>query len=73
MLEAADGVNVVLIGRSHEKTSTLARQLGVPHHVADFADPDANFCGSNSGSGATLPVPLMKPIAPTAAETAPWG
>jgi NAD(P)-dependent dehydrogenase (short-subunit alcohol dehydrogenase family) len=35
---AADGVNVVLVGRSHEKTSTLARQLGVPHHVADFAD-----------------------------------
>nr|WP_212994361.1 SDR family NAD(P)-dependent oxidoreductase [Actinoplanes auranticolor] len=35
---AAQCDNVVLIGRSAEKTSTLARRLGVAYHVADFAD-----------------------------------
>lgn len=35
---AAEGVNVVLIGRSAEKTSTVAHRLGVAYHVADFAD-----------------------------------
>lgn len=35
---AAAGVDVVVIGRSPEKTSALARRLGVAYRVADFAD-----------------------------------
>lgn len=38
--------------------------------VADFADPEANTCGSGGG---LLPIPLMAPVPPTAAQQAPWG
>ncbi|MFA5941204.1 MAG: parallel beta-helix domain-containing protein [Sinimarinibacterium sp.] len=42
----------------------------IDNYVADFADPNANTCGSGGG---TLPIPLMAPVAPTAAQEAPWG
>jgi len=32
-----NGHQVILVGRSPEKTAALATELGVPHHVADFA------------------------------------
>lgn len=35
---AARGEHVVVVGRSPEKTAAVARELGAPHHVADFAD-----------------------------------
>ncbi len=35
--ELADAANVVLVGRSPDKTAALAAELDVPHHVADFA------------------------------------
>jgi NAD(P)-dependent dehydrogenase (short-subunit alcohol dehydrogenase family) len=34
----AKGDQVVLVGRSPEKTAAVARELHGPHHVADFAD-----------------------------------
>ncbi|SFR83778.1 Short-chain dehydrogenase [Agromyces sp. CF514] len=34
----ADGHEVVVVGRSPQKTRSLADELGVEHHVADFAD-----------------------------------
>ncbi|MFS0868302.1 SDR family NAD(P)-dependent oxidoreductase [Microbacterium sp. 179-B 1A2 NHS] len=34
----ARGDRVVLVGRSPEKTSALAAELGMPYHLADFAD-----------------------------------
>lgn len=34
----ASGEQVVIVGRSPGKTSTLARELGVPYHVADYTD-----------------------------------
>jgi NAD(P)-dependent dehydrogenase (short-subunit alcohol dehydrogenase family) len=36
----AKGHRVVLVGRSPQKTAAVARELGVPHHVADFTDLD---------------------------------
>lgn len=36
----ADGHRVVVVGRSPEKTRALAGELGVEHHVADFARLD---------------------------------
>jgi NAD(P)-dependent dehydrogenase (short-subunit alcohol dehydrogenase family) len=33
-----DGHQVVLVGRSPEKTAAVADELGAPHHVADFSD-----------------------------------
>ncbi|HUP92738.1 MAG TPA: parallel beta-helix domain-containing protein [Solimonas sp.] len=39
--------------------------------VGDYAFPDDNFCGA--GGGGTLPIPLMRPVPPTAAQTAPFG
>jgi parallel beta-helix repeat protein len=41
--------------------------------VAGYSDEDANFCGTSSSSGGTLPIPMMVPVAPTPAMTAPWG
>jgi NAD(P)-dependent dehydrogenase (short-subunit alcohol dehydrogenase family) len=35
---SAAGHRVVLVGRSPEKTAAIGRELGQPHHVADFAD-----------------------------------
>jgi NAD(P)-dependent dehydrogenase (short-subunit alcohol dehydrogenase family) len=35
---SADGHSVVLVGRSPEKTAAVAAELGVPYHVADFAE-----------------------------------
>ncbi len=35
---AAGGHQVVVVGRSAEKTARIAAELGMPHHVADFAD-----------------------------------
>ncbi len=34
---AGRGAQVVLVGRSPQKTTALAEELGVPHHLADFA------------------------------------
>jgi NAD(P)-dependent dehydrogenase (short-subunit alcohol dehydrogenase family) len=34
----ARGDRVVLVGRSPEKTRAVADELGMPHHLADFAD-----------------------------------
>lgn len=34
----ARGDRVVLVGRSPEKTASLARELGMPHHLADFSE-----------------------------------
>ncbi len=34
---AGRGEQVVLVGRSPQKTAALAAELGAPHHVADFA------------------------------------
>ncbi len=34
---AASGESVVLVGRSAAKTEALARELGVPHHLADYS------------------------------------
>lgn len=36
----ARGDRVVVVGRSAPKTRALAEELGVPHHLADFADLD---------------------------------
>jgi len=44
--------------------------------VGDFADADANFCGSSAGGqlpAGFLPVNLMPVIAPTHAQKAPFG
>lgn len=35
---AAAGEQVVLVGRSAEKTAAIAAELGAPHHVADYSD-----------------------------------
>ncbi|MGI9822130.1 SDR family NAD(P)-dependent oxidoreductase [Agromyces sp. Marseille-Q5079] len=35
---AADGHRVVIVGRSPQKTQALADELGVEHHLVDFAD-----------------------------------
>jgi NAD(P)-dependent dehydrogenase (short-subunit alcohol dehydrogenase family) len=35
-----DGHEVVLVGRSKDKTSAVASELGAPFHVADFAELD---------------------------------
>ncbi|GAA1510768.1 NAD(P)-dependent dehydrogenase (short-subunit alcohol dehydrogenase family) [Agromyces terreus] len=35
---SADGHEVVLVGRSPEKTRALAEELGAEHHLVDFAD-----------------------------------
>ncbi|WP_062132492.1 SDR family NAD(P)-dependent oxidoreductase [Demequina aestuarii] len=35
---AADGHEVVIVGRNPEKTAAVAREVGIAHHVADFAD-----------------------------------
>lgn len=32
------GEQVVLVGRSPEKTAAIAREIGAPYHLADFAD-----------------------------------
>lgn len=32
------GDTVVIVGRSPEKTAAVARELGAPHHVADYSD-----------------------------------
>lgn len=37
---SARGEQVVLVGRSPEKTAAVANELGAPYHVADFADLD---------------------------------
>ncbi len=37
---AADGHRVVLVGRSAQRTATLARELGADHRLADFARLD---------------------------------
>ncbi|ANJ28069.1 SDR family NAD(P)-dependent oxidoreductase [Agromyces aureus] len=37
----ADGHEVVIVGRSPQKTQALADELGVEHHLADFADLDS--------------------------------
>ncbi|MFP5304538.1 MAG: hypothetical protein ACLGI7_01780, partial [Gammaproteobacteria bacterium] len=42
----------------------------VDRYVADFAKPEDNTCGT---SGGFLPIPLMAPVPPTSAQTAPWG
>lgn len=34
----AQGERVVLIGRNRERTAALARELGTPHHLADFSE-----------------------------------
>ncbi|WP_438354257.1 SDR family NAD(P)-dependent oxidoreductase [Microbacterium sp. CJ88] len=36
-----DGHEVVLVGRSPEKTATVAAELGVEHHLVDFTDLDS--------------------------------
>ncbi|NDV02809.1 SDR family NAD(P)-dependent oxidoreductase [Pseudoroseicyclus tamaricis] len=35
-----DGHNVILVGRSPEKTKAVAEETGAPHHLADFARLD---------------------------------
>lgn len=35
---AADGHEVVIVGRNPEKTAAVATEIGIAHHVADFAD-----------------------------------
>lgn len=35
---AADGERVVVVGRDAARTAAVARELGAPHHVADFGD-----------------------------------
>lgn len=35
---AADGHEVVIVGRNPEKTAAVASELGLTHHIADFAD-----------------------------------
>ncbi|MDN4481235.1 SDR family NAD(P)-dependent oxidoreductase [Demequina muriae] len=35
---AADGHEVVIVGRNPEKTAAVAKDVGIAHHVADFAD-----------------------------------
>lgn len=35
---AAEGAEVVIVGRSPAKTAGIAAELGMPHHSADFAD-----------------------------------
>ena len=35
---ARRGAQVVVVGRSPEKTEAIAREVGAPYHVADFAD-----------------------------------
>lgn len=32
------GHTVVVVGRSPERTASVARELGMPHHIADFSD-----------------------------------
>lgn len=34
----ARGEHVVIVGRTPEKTAALARELDVPHHIADYSD-----------------------------------
>ncbi len=35
---AARGHHVVVVGRSAQKTAAVAREIGAPHHLADFGD-----------------------------------
>lgn len=44
----------------------------IDNYVADFSLPEANTCGS-SGAAGSLPIPLMAPVPPTAAQRSPFG
>jgi parallel beta-helix repeat protein len=65
------GIKMPPVARSVMQTEAVSLFTDwIDNHVADFADPDANTCGSGGGF---LPIPLMAPVAPTKAELAPWG
>ncbi len=66
------GIKMPPLARSVMQTEAVQLLADwVDSHVGEFADPDANFCGSRGGM---LPLPLMKLIEePKKTDRIPWG
>ncbi|SFF27238.1 parallel beta-helix repeat-containing protein [Fontimonas thermophila] len=67
----APGIKMPPLARSVMQTEAVnLLSEWIDQYVGMFADPQANTCGRNASP---LPVPLMAPLPPTPAQTAPWG